>query len=214
MSLTLSFDIIDSQSEIASNLLNALLPDVTKYFDKVSNKLIKTIPSIIVSSIISQPEYSALLSGTLQYELGIPDPANRLNEILTTIKEGYSVQQKPVTAKSTSISGGIKIQMIKKDFSDLISLGASTIVTEKGEKLNWLEWLLIEGDTIIISDHIFILGPSKYSRTGFGIMRETLGGFWRVPPEYAGSINNNWITRGINAASGEIEKTIEQALNM
>jgi hypothetical protein len=211
-SIGLSFSLIDSQSEITQKILNAIFPQVEKYFDSNINQLVGIIPKILIQHITNQPEYLALTQGTLQYELGIPDPQSRMEEILETIKSGVIVKKKPVSIKSSSISGGIKIQMIKKDFKDLLSLGASSIITEKGSQLNWLQWLLLEGDSIIVSDHIFLLGPSRFSRTGFGLMKENSGGFWRVPPEYAGNINNNWITRSITSAVSEIDAAIEKIL--
>jgi hypothetical protein len=101
--------------------------------------------------------------------------------------------------------------MIKSDFNDLISMGESVVVTEKGTDLNWLSWLLIDGDAIIISDYMFVAGPFDTSRTGMGIMRQS-GGAWRVPPEFAGQINNNWITRAIDAAASEIDNTLQSIL--
>lgn len=208
----LSVKLSESSSEISSKIIQALLPDVTKYFNSVTSELSQTIPNIIIEYIMQQPEYTALISGSLQYEFGLPDPASRLNEILLSIKTGYLVKEKPITAKSASLIGGLKIQMIKKDFSDLLSLGSATLTTEKGDQLNWLQWLLLEGDSVIVSDHIFVFGPSPFSRTGMGLMRESVGGFWRVPPEYAGSINNNWITRAIESAASEIDTTIQKIL--
>lgn len=212
--LALSVKVIESSSEIETRILEALLPDVTKFFTKVQNQLAQIIPNIIINSITNQPEYDSLLNGTLQYEFGLPDPASRLSEIISSIKDGSIVTVKPIVAKSSGISGGVKIQMIKKDFGDLLSLGGSSFVTEKGDRLDWLKWLLIEGDSVIVSDHIFIFGPSQYSRTGYGIMRQVGGGFWRVPPEYAGTINNNWITRAIESASSEIESQLQKLLEI
>lgn len=209
-SIGLSFNILENQSQITKKILDALLPQVEIYFNKNIDKISKIIPDIIIDAIVAQPEYNAITNGILQYELGITNPSQRLSEILNTIKNGSIVQKKPISIKSSGLNGGIKIQMIKKDFSDLLSLGSASITTEEGTQLNWLEWLLLEGDTIIISDHIFVLGPNKYSRTGFGIMRESIGGFWRVPPEYAGNINNNWITRAIDQATPDIENTISK----
>jgi hypothetical protein len=213
-SLGLSVDLVETQSEIASKILQALLPDVSRYFDNVQKQLIDIIPNIIIDSIVNQPEYDALIGGTLQYEFGLPDPSSRLSEILETIRNGHVVKYKPVNIKSSSLAGGIKIEMVKKDFGDLLSLGSASLVTEKGEKLDWLKWLLIEGDNVIVSDHVFIFGASQYSRTGYGVMRQVGGGFWRVPPEYAGNMQNNWITRAIEAASSQIDKEIQRLLTI
>jgi hypothetical protein len=209
-SIPISFKLIETESQIINEILKALFPEVEKYFNRNIDSVADAIGDILVKYIVQQPEYTSLTSGTLQYELGIPNPVERMNEILGVIKSGAIVKRKPLTIKSSGISGGIKIQMVKKDFSDLLSLGSATLITEKGDQLNWLEWLLLAGDTIIVSEHSFILGPSPYSRTGFGIMKESVGGIWRIPPEYAGTIGDNWITRAIDASAKEIENTIEK----
>ena len=205
-----SFSITDSTSIIKDKILTALLIDAQNFFDNIYNKISESIPEIIINHIIDQPEYDALISGTLQYEFGLPDPSARLQEIIETIRNGSFVKYKPVSIKSSKLVGEITIEMIKKDFSDLLSLGSSTLITEKGDRLNWLQWLLLEGDSVIVSDYFFVLGPNNNSRTGFGIMKQFGGGFWRVPPEYAGSINNNWITRAINSAIGDIDTEINK----
>lgn len=213
-SLKFNMKLLGNNSSIAKDMMNALLPDIEKYFDKVYSKMSRDIPDILISSIQSQPEYSALLGGTLQGEFGIPDPQARLNEIMSTIRSGQVVKKIPVKISANGIKAGIKLQMVKSDFSDLLSLGSASFDTEKGTKLEWLRWLLTEGDTIIISDYQFVLGSYPTSRTGFGVMRQFGGSGWRVPPEFAGTVQNNWITRAIESASASIESALQNAVKI
>lgn len=208
-SLKFNMKLVGNNSSIAKDMMNALLPDIEKYLDKVYNRMSKDIPDILVSAIQSQPEYSALLGGTLQGEFGIPDPQSRLNEILDAIRTGQVVKRTPAKISANGIKAGIKLQMVKSDFADLLSLGSASFDTEKGTRLDWLKWLLTEGDTIIISNYEFLLGSYPNSRTGLGIMRQFGGSGWRVPPEYAGTVKNNWITRAIDSASQSIESALQ-----
>jgi hypothetical protein len=207
--LTFNMGLVGSNSSIGRDMLQALLPDLQKYFNKVYREIQINIPRILIFHIKSQPEYSSLLSGKLMGEFGLPDSASRLSNILSTIESGAIVQSKPITISGSRIKGSIRLQMVQKDFSDLLSLGDASFTTEKGANLQWLSWLLKEGDSIIIADYTFALGSFASSRTGMGIMREFGGSSWRVPPEFAGNINNNWITRAIDAASSDIEKELE-----
>jgi hypothetical protein len=209
MTLKFDLDLIDSNKEIAQKINRALLPQLNKYIDNIYQKIKNTIPDIVVKSIMSQPEYTSLISGKLKGEFGLPDAQTRINQILNTIKNSANITKNPTTIKNNKVSGGIVFKMILSDFQDLLSLGEASFITEKGVKLDWLRWLLIEGDSAIIGNYQFIAGASPYSRTGLGIMKEFGGAFWRVPPEFSGSIKNNWITRAIDAASS----TIEQQLN-
>ena len=210
--LKFSVKLLDTNAVISQNIAQALLKDVEVYFNKLVSQMQSKIPEIVVQNIISQPEYSALLSGNLQYELGITNPSARLSEILDTIRSGAIINTQTPKVVSNKISAKAKLQMIQKDFSDLLSLGSASFTSEKGSEIDWLRWLLIEGDSVIISDYNFILGPSKASRTGMGIMRQSSGGSWRVPPEYAGSINNNWITRAIDSAVPQIDQLISNLI--
>lgn len=214
MSSSLSFrlKLIESNAIIAQNMLRALLPDLNKYFINIYNKIKQNIPPILINHIKSQPEYDSLISGKLMGEFGLSDASSRLSSILSTIESGAIIQIKPLSIVGEKINGSVKLQMVKKDFSDLLSLGASSFTTEKGSNLEWLKWLLIEGDTAIIADYTFVLGSHHNSRTGMGIMRESTGSSWRVPPEFAGSINNNWITRAIDSASSEIDQFINNLI--
>lgn len=208
-SLKFSLKLLENNSTISQEIAKALLPDVTKYFNSLVSRMKETIPNIVVDNIINQPEYSALISGNLQYELGITNPASRVSEIIATIRSGSIIGIKSPKVISNKISASIKLQMIQKDFSDLLSIGSSSFTTEKGSQIDWLRWLLLEGDSVIISNYNFILGANEASRTGGGIMRQLNGGSWRIPPEYAGNINNNWITRGLDSATSQIDQFLK-----
>ena len=166
------------------------------------------IAEIVIASILNQPEYISLIGGALKYQFGLPDPERRVSDILETIRSGTNTRIIPSKISNGQISSGVVVEMIPSGFSDLLSLEASVLVTEKGAELNWLDWLLIQGDTAIVGEYRFALGPSPYSRTGMGLMIGGSGFSWRVPPEYAGNITNNWITRAIDQSQTAIESEI------
>lgn len=212
MSLSLSLKILENNDIISQRISYALIPQINKYLDKVYLQIKDVISGIIVDSIQSQPEYSSLISGELRGQFGLIDPEARLSEILSTIRSGANIVKKPTSVVNSKIKGGITFQMVQSDFQDILSLGSSSFVSENGSRLDWLKWLLLEGDNVIISDYYFIEGPYPNSRTGMGIMSKFPGSFWRVPPEFAGNINDNWITRGINNVSSIIEQQLQNAI--
>lgn len=211
--LSFSLKLTDSNSSIAQSVCQALLPDITRYFNNIFNQAKDSIPKIVIDAIKNEPEYASLISGKLRGEFGLADSASRVDSILSSIENSLIVQFKSPSISGGQIKGGIKLQMIKSNFSDLLSLSEASFTTEKGASLNWLKWLLIEGDNVIVSDHRFIAGPYPTSRTGMGIMNEFNGAFWRVPPEFAGNINNNWITRAINKVSGNISQELDKIMS-
>jgi hypothetical protein len=203
---------LDNQKEISKKILEALLPLAQEYFERVTDNLSNNIADIIISYIKNEPEYESLLNGTLKYEFGIPDAGPRIEFILSHIKSsGVTKIQNPII-RGNRIVASYQVQLIKSDFENLLAVGSSSFTTEKGQQLDWLRWLLIEGDTIIITGYEFEFGPNIGSRTGMGIMK--MGNSWRVPPEFAGNVNNNWITRGINSAVPEIDQYLMKAMEV
>jgi hypothetical protein len=78
--------------------------------------------------------------------------------------------------------------------------------------LPWLEWLLLYGGKIIVRDYRVKMGSNNRSRTGMAVMVESSGSNWRVPTEFAGTSNNNWVTRAINKIDNKILDILETEL--
>lgn len=203
--------IVESNSEIEGKILRALKPEVNKYLEKVFTKAKAKITDTIINAITNSPEYNSLISGDLKYEFGLPDSDSRVNSLLnfwTKIRTDY----KSVSISNNKLSGGFTISMIQSDFSDVINSSAAVFTTEKGTDLNWLEWLLLFGNKTIIKDYVVEFGANPRSRTGRAVMRGVQKGKWSVPSEFAGTKNNNWITRAIDSADGEINSVLKEAL--
>jgi hypothetical protein len=211
--MKLSINLIENNSEIQKRILNALSPQIQTYLTKIEKQISSEIPKIVINGIKNQPEYSAIVSGRLQYEFGIQDPQNKLNDILNTIESSLKVTIRQPQTGGSRINGTIKLQMVQSNFADLLSLGSASFVSEKGSQINWLDWLLTQGDSTIIAGYSFIAGSFPTSRTGGGIMMEFESSFWRVPPEYAGTTRDNWITRGIESVTSQIQKELENIVS-
>jgi hypothetical protein len=203
--MNISLKLLDSNSQIYKNILGALLPEMNKYMADSIQKLKLSIPLIIEETIKNSPEYESILIGQLKYELGIPDPFRKLEGIiniwLANIQFNYS---KPVVLNN-SIKSSFSINMIKSDFSDVLSSDFAIVSDNiRNYDLPWLEWLLLDGTKTIVAEQEVVLGQNKASRTGFAVMRKS-NKSWKVPAFYAGTISNNWITRAIDNASSRIE---------
>lgn len=201
----------ESTGEINKKILEALLPQVEKYLKKLFNKVSEQIKVVVIEAIKQAPEYQSLLTGQLKAEFGLPDSEARVNSIIN-VWNNLTVEYKDTKISRGSLYGGFKISMIPKDFSNVLTLEASSFTTEKGTQLNWLEWLLLFGNKTIIKDYTIQLGPNPRSRTGMAIMKGQLAGKWSVPNSYAGTANNNWITRAIDSADDAINEILSKAL--
>lgn len=202
--------ILESDSEIAKKILDALLPQINNYMNDSIAKIKNPIKEIVGNAIRNSPEYDAIARGQLSYELGIPDPFTRMDGLisiwLNNVQFNYN---KPIIANN-KIKASFSVNMIKVDFSDvLFSDFAKVDDFRRGYSLPWLEWLLLEGNKIIVPKYEVLFGANRASRTGFALMKESTRS-WRIPSTYAGTINNNWITRALDSASSDIKSLLDR----
>lgn len=170
----------------------------------------EAIKDIVISNIISQPEYSSLISGSLRNQFGLPT-SQLVDGIIEELKDISIDIQKPKIS-GNKIDANIAISLIKEDFQQILSSNYASFTTEKGSQLNWLRWLLLEGNNSVIIGYRYAPIASPYSRTGKGIMVSGNSAVYRVPPEFAGTAEDNWITRGIDASLPQIESYINQLI--
>jgi hypothetical protein len=56
------------------------------------------------------------------------------------------------------------------------------------------------------------MGNNPRSRTGSAIMVSSQKINWRVPAQFAGTVNNNWVTRAIERLDDSLLQQIEKEL--
>lgn len=208
--ISISLNLVENQNEIAKGLNKALLSEINSRLPRVFRKSEKYIKSTVMSAIRNQPEYGALVSGELKDEFGLTNARGKVDAILLTLEDSLYARYKKPFIKGNFINGGFTISMINAGFSDILSMPEAIQMTEKGVPLEWLKWLLLQGDTTIISGYEFkIGGKNSKSRTGGGIMSASVSGSWRVPPDYSGTMSDNWLTRAINSVSDDIEANLK-----
>ena len=130
---------------------------------------------MVKEAIESQGEYQSLLRGELKDELGIPNPASRVNAIVDAWINNVEVNTRPVSVSGSGLKGGIFIGMIKQDYSDVLGMDQATIVDQKtGSVIPWLYWLLLGGGDILVRDYINIIYKEiiyDYKKTIFNRIR-------------------------------------------
>ena len=205
--------VFESTSDIANKILQSILQDIKSYMSKVSRKLQPEIRKIVKQGFISSPEYRSLLSGDLKYQFGIANSYSSVEQILN-VWDNLEVKFDPPKIKGNQIIGGLQISMINSNYNDVLRLSGSVVETKKGQKLPWLEWLLLLGDKTIIRDYEIFIGANPDSRTGGAVMKKVVGGKWKVPSQFSGNPNNNWVTRVLDSVSDEIDKAIKKAVKL
>lgn len=212
--------LLDSKKTIANKINNALLKQVETKVATFSAQIKEELPDVLIKAIKKTDVYNSLTSGggigtDLRAEFGFSSSShtpNDIDEIIEAIVGQIYVSSRNIRAGSNGIAGRISIEAIHKDLEDALGLSQASFES-KGDIFPWLDWLSFEGDKIIISDYSIIYGNFNptYSRSGKAIMRKSKG-FWKVPPVYAGTRDNNWITKAVEQGNSEIRNTISQLL--
>ena len=212
----LTITILESNAEISRRILRSLAKSLNNAAMSALPEITQQIKKIVKAAIEGSREYGELQGGTLQAELGVPSAPSRLSKITDIWLSNISIKRKPIRASGGSrITGGFSIGMIKKDWSDVLSSSESSYTTDKGKNIPWLEWLLIAGDKTIIDDYVFSpnITEGARSRTGLGIMKQAAKRRWHVPPEYAGTTQNNFVTRSLNGISDDVINIISKEIS-
>lgn len=166
---------------------------------------------VVQHTIEASPEYASLRGGKLQAELGIIDAQGAVERIVQGILSGMEVELRPVFVVGNTITGGMSVKLLRVDLADVLNSPGTSFQSEGGYQIEWLDWLLTAGDSVVVVDYEFLAGPHPHSRTGLGVMRKGVVG-WRVPPEFAGRPDDNWLTRALNNLDAEAEVVLGQEL--
>lgn len=210
--MNISLKLLDNDKAIQAKILDALAQQLKGGFTKAAARIKKQLQIMVKDAIESQPEYNSLLSGQLRDELGIPNPTTRVNAIVDTWSNNVEVVTKPVAVAGSQIKGGLSIGMIKEDYGDVLGMDEATIEDRQtGSVIPWLYWLLLGGGGILVKDYAIKIGPSKRSRTGNAVMVKSLKN-WRMPSQFVGVADNNWVYRAISQLDSKIETMMQSEL--
>lgn len=208
--MKLSLTLLESDSYIKNQILEALSKQANIVLKNTSQKILPKIKILLENALKQEPEYISLISGQLRLEFGIPD-ASSIDDIVKKLSETVSISVQNSTIKNNGVSGGILLTALEKaSMGGLINDSSAMVVDSKGYSLPWLQWLLYEGNKPIVKNYEVKLGPNPRSRTGMAIMVDSDKN-WRVPPAFAGTINNNWIIRALDRVSNDITKLIQDS---
>jgi hypothetical protein len=177
-------------------VLNALADSMNNTLRQGFATIKKSFESLIDVAIRATPEYDSLVNGgELQGQLGVVNPGPIAQAIIKAIQDAMAVDVKPVRTAGDSLMGGLSLSFLRSDFSEAIAVQGTSFISEGGHLIEWLKWLLFRGDERFIRTYQYThkIHEGHPSRTGFGIM--VGGGDWGVPAVFAGTVNDNWLTR-------------------
>ncbi len=202
--MKLGLSILESVGRLTSDVVRDIGQQVSKLLTKAQPKIQRDLRRLVASAIVAQPEYGSLKTGTLRYNFGLAD-TSVIDNLVDRFVDSIYVTANNINVSSSKINASLIFTILASEkLDDILSSQDANLVTEKGENMPWLTWLLLRGNEPIILTHRILIQPSPWSRTGQAIMIPTKSGTWRVPASYIGTIENNWITRALTSIEDEI----------
>ena len=206
LKLTDSIDVIEKRvNKALAELANNIMLNKQTFILNKCKQLAK-------GWILSQPEMISISSssaGSLAGSLGIPQGAASriISSIASSVENSLSIKTVKFDDKLTR--GGIEVEFQPNNFANLLGLPEGHVIYRGGD-LHWLDWLLKRGFNVIVVNYQY--NPQTgLGRSGLGVM--VPGGSFRIPPEFAGSDDNNFVTRALVGPDQEkaITKVFEEA---
>ncbi len=161
----------------------------------------------IRAAIIASPEYASIVAGELQAALGIENPIAVMDNVINTIIANMMVTGKPIRVVGNKFSGGLRIEILQADFADVLGVPGTKFTSKNGFNVPWLQWLLFDGDRIVVADYDVVFMATPNSRTGRAHMKPSAKGY-RVPPQFSGTVKNNFLTRTLASLVPDIENIV------
>lgn len=186
-------------NQIGKKIQEAIFPVLSSSVKKNAPSVESAIRVAAKGWILSQPEIDALRQGgELAAKFGIPTGENDriISQIVNTITTNLVIN---IQNPSKNFSGNVRFEL-RPSLIQLEENKDFSVITEKGVEINWLNWLLNMGDSVVVIGWKF--NPGYFGRSGGGNMIE--GGSFRVPPRYSGVEGNNFVTRAFLGREAEL----------
>jgi len=209
--MRISANIVETNDEINTMILEIMADHINDTLNIAMPKITTEIKELVAVSLREEPEYQSLLSGRLRAEFGLSD-TNMVDNIIDKLVSTIDVSRSTVSYNKIGLVGGFTITMMKSDdMNGVIFTDIASVISNNGQHLPWLQWLLLEGNNAIVKNFDVKMGSYSQSRSGMAIMVSSRDN-WRVPPEFVGTISNNWTTRAIDRIEDKIDILIENII--
>jgi len=204
--MSITIKLLDSIRSVESKVNKALAEQANSLMGRNNAKTKKDIYAFVERCITEQPEIDSLKAGgqgSLAAQFGIPvgQESSVADSIVAAIVAATRVN---ISRFNRNLQGKIDISFQPADFSNLFSSHVGSVHTELGVKLDWLRWLLQEGNRVIIVGYEYVSNSRGRSRGG--VMKT--GESWRVPTQFAGTLEDNFITRAFSSRENELQNLL------
>ena len=193
-------------------ILKVVSKSISFAISKTRPTFVKEIKNALRQDIVYL-ELSNKIDGILYYDVGLANAGQVAEQIVELVSNSIQLRKLPAIRGDL---GGIGLTVLKDGLQPILSLPMGSYQS-KGGKVDWLDWLLTAGTSEVISGYRAMYGFFDTSRTGQAIMVKSKTKGFSIDPDYAGTENDNWITRSLKRVEGNIsnlfQKVIKEYIN-
>lgn len=193
-------------------ILKIVSKSISFAISKTRPTFVKEIKNALKQDIVYL-ELSNKIDGILYYDVGLENAGQVAEQIVELVSNSIQLRKLPAIRGDL---GGIGLTVLKDGLQPILSLPMGSYQS-KGGKVDWLDWLLTAGTSEVISGYRVMYGFFDTSRTGQAIMVKSKTKGFSIDPDYAGTENDNWITRSLKRVEGNIsnlfQKVIKEYIN-
>ena len=209
----LTIKLTDSVSDIQRNVNIGIADHINGIFANKKSYITKEISYLIGVWVRSQPEILSLATSSddnaLRGHFGLPKGSERnaVEAIVKAIQQSTEISIKNINEK---LEGGITFRCQPSHFANLLGLPVGhTQTNPPHENLHWLRALLEGGLAPIVVGYHYTPGKG-FCRSTIG--RMAVSGSWAVPPDFAGTLDNNFVTRAFDKKEKDLNALFSRIL--
>lgn len=201
----MKFTIKESSLDIAERINYALARVIEDAASQIRPDIGNQLQPLLITKWKKSATYSSLIYGDLNGKIGFPAGTAKtsVDNILEEAAKSIQISYRGTQIYKRKFVTKIDVFILKQDLSGVLNSIDGLIQTEKDELLYWTNWLLVQGDRIVVDDWRYFRRNGK-GRSGMGIMVKN--GSFRIPSIHSGVIGNNWLTRVIESFVIEISR--------
>ena len=206
----ITVSLVDTNNQISRDIERAISEEINKRVKKNSSKVERRLKRAVDTWIRTSPEILSIqaegVADSLNAQFGFPlgFGGSAAEAVVRSVVDSIGIE---IQDFSVGLRGKINFYVQPENLVNLLTLPESSIDIVNGS-LPWLDWLLRQGGRTIIVGYQY--QPGNDGRSGGGTM--VGGGFWRVPPQFSGVEDSNFITRALSGREPELNKIIQGLL--
>jgi len=191
----ITLKLLESIDAIEKKVNSAIADLANKEIASKRTDILQRCQTLVNGWILAQPEIISLNTSSpdsLAGQFGLlPGQAMSVtSSIINAVKDSITVK---INKFNNKLSGGITVEFQPSNFINLLNIPQGHTPISGGD-LHWMDWLINRGDNIIVVNYQYE-PKSGVGRSGLG--RMIGGGAFRVPPQFAGTEKDNFITRAL-----------------